>query len=47
MVMVYLAYFWNFDVKWGEVSCSRIPSEFACAIVNGITRWLVIFIELR
>lgn len=46
MVMVYLAYFWNFDLKWGEVPCTNL-GEFGCRIVNGITRWLVIFVELR
>lgn len=45
LVMVYLSYFWSFDVKWGQVSCDRL-GEFGCAIVNGITRWLVIFLEL-
>jgi hypothetical protein len=45
LVMVYLSYFWNFDVKWGQVPCDRL-GEFGCKIINGITRWIVIFLEL-
>jgi hypothetical protein len=45
LVMVYLSFFWNFDYKWGQVSCDRL-GEFGCKIVNGILRWLVIFLEL-
>ena len=47
MVIVYLAYFWSFDFSiWGQVDCSHM-SNYVCTIVNGITRWLVIFLELR
>ena len=45
MVLVYLAYFWNFEFNWGQVDCSHL-SEFTCTMVKGITRWLVVFIEL-
>lgn len=46
MILVYLAYFYDFDFKkWGQVDCSSM-NEFACKIVNGITSWLVVFIEL-
>jgi len=46
LVMVYLAYFWNFELDWGKVDCSHLTTA-GCSIINGITTWLVIFIELR
>lgn len=45
MVVVYLAYFSDFELKWGQVDCSDL-SEFTCTMVVGIARWLVLFIEL-
>ena len=45
MILVYLAYFYDFDLRWGEADCGHL-SEFACKLVNGITSWLVIFVEL-
>ena len=46
MVVVYLAYIWDFDLGWSQVDCGDL-SEFSCKLINGITRWLGIFIELR
>lgn len=46
MILVYLAYFWNFDLDWGQFSCGRF-SEFSCKVLSGIVSWLVIFLELR
>jgi Fe2+ transport system protein B len=37
MIIVYLAYFWDFDLSWGHVGCDRL-NEFQCLVVNGITR---------
>lgn len=37
MIIVYLAYFWNYKLNWGAVSCDRL-NEFGCLVVNGITR---------
>ena len=46
MILVYLAYFWDINLSWGTVNCQNL-SEFSCKLVNGITSWLVIFVELR
>lgn len=44
MILVYLGYFFKFDISWGTAPCN--PDSFGCKIVNGITSWLVIFLEL-
>ena len=38
LVMVYLSYFWNFDVKWGQVPCDRwesLDAKLSMALRDG------------
>jgi hypothetical protein len=42
-IVVYLAYFWKYKLSWGSIPCD---GGFGCTIVNGITSWLVTFVEL-
>lgn len=47
-VVLYFLYFFHLGTTLsGTVDCDHFRNDFGCKVVNAITAWLVIFVELR